>query len=114
MAIDHDLARLVMPTRCAVCRLAIAPRLTPAGRQPTRSWRRYGSGVQPRAALSARERQLSPGPDKPRPGSAPLWANTGCEQLQQGDPLFDHIVSQREQLVRDCEAEKSSSVKTYK
>ena len=30
-----------------------------------------------------------------------VCANSGCEQSQQGSPLFDHLVGEREQLQRD-------------
>jgi hypothetical protein len=30
---------------------------------------------------------------------SPLCATSGCEQLQQGGPLFNHLVGEREQLV---------------
>src|SRR5712691_1893353 len=39
--------------------------------------------------------------DMPAP---PLGARSGCEQLQQGSPLFDHLVGEREQRRRHLEA----------
>jgi hypothetical protein len=36
----------------------------------------------------------------------PLGANSGCEQSQQGSPLFDHPVGAGEQRRRHVEAER--------
>src|SRR6516164_437987 len=41
--------------------------------------------------------------------SWPVSAITGCEQLQQTTPLFDHLVGGNEQLVRHGEAEHPGS-----
>jgi hypothetical protein len=40
----------------------------------------------------------------------PLRAISGCDQSQQGRPLFDHLVGKREQRLRDFEAERLSGL----
>src|SRR5262249_55432063 len=42
--------------------------------------------------------------------ASPLSARSGCEQLQQSNPLFNHFVSQREQFVRNLDTERLRSL----